>query len=59
MAGGDVTAEVFVFNVDVPRDELLRRLSGRPLVPDVPVHLPRLQQPAARRPAAATATAPR
>jgi adenylate kinase len=29
MMGGDVTAEVFVFNVDVPRDELLRRLSGR------------------------------
>jgi adenylate kinase len=29
MAGGDVTAEVFVFNIDVPRDELLRRLSGR------------------------------
>jgi adenylate kinase len=29
MAGGDATTEVFVFNVDVPRDELLRRLSGR------------------------------
>jgi adenylate kinase len=29
MNGGDVTTEVFVFNVDVPRDELLRRLSGR------------------------------
>ena len=29
MSGGDVTAEVFVFNVEVPRAELLRRLSGR------------------------------
>jgi adenylate kinase len=29
MSGGDATAEVFVFNVDVPRAELLRRLSGR------------------------------
>jgi adenylate kinase len=29
MQGGDATAEVFVFNIDVPRDELLRRLSGR------------------------------
>ena len=29
MSGGDVTSEVFVFNVDVPRPELLRRLSGR------------------------------
>jgi adenylate kinase len=29
MAGGNATADVFVFNVDVPRDELLRRLSGR------------------------------
>ena len=29
MSGGDVTAEVFVFNVEVPREELLRRLSGR------------------------------
>jgi adenylate kinase len=29
MEGGDVTGEVFVFNIDVPRDELLRRLSGR------------------------------
>jgi adenylate kinase len=26
---GDALAEVFVFNVEVPRDELLRRLSGR------------------------------
>ena len=29
MSGGDATAEVFVFNVEVPRAELLRRLSGR------------------------------
>jgi adenylate kinase len=29
MSRGDVTADVFVFNVDVPRAELLRRLSGR------------------------------
>ncbi len=29
MVGGDVTTDVFVFNIDVPRDELLRRLSGR------------------------------
>jgi adenylate kinase len=29
MARGDVTPEVFVMNVVVPRDELLRRLSGR------------------------------
>jgi len=29
MTRGDVTTEVFVFNVEVPRDELLRRLSGR------------------------------
>jgi adenylate kinase len=29
MEGGDVTREVFVFNIEVPRDELLRRLSGR------------------------------
>ena len=29
MERGDVTREVFVFNVSVPRDELLRRLSGR------------------------------
>jgi adenylate kinase len=29
MEGGDVTSEVFVFNIEVPRDELLRRLSGR------------------------------
>lgn len=29
MVGGDLTSEVFVFNVDVPREELLRRLSGR------------------------------
>ena len=29
MIRGDVTAEVMVFNVDVPREELLRRLSGR------------------------------
>jgi adenylate kinase len=29
MIRGDVTAEVMVFNIDVPREELLRRLSGR------------------------------
>ncbi len=29
MKRGDVTAEVYVFNVEVPRDELLKRLSGR------------------------------
>ncbi|PYQ55267.1 MAG: adenylate kinase [Acidobacteria bacterium] len=29
MKRGDVTALVYVFNVEVPRDELLRRLSGR------------------------------
>jgi adenylate kinase len=29
MTRGDATADVFVFNVEVPRDELLRRLSGR------------------------------
>jgi adenylate kinase len=29
MKGGNATAEMFVFNVEVPRDELLRRLSGR------------------------------
>jgi adenylate kinase len=29
MEGGDVTSEVFVFNIEVPRDELLRRLFGR------------------------------
>jgi adenylate kinase len=29
MIRGDVTAEVMVFNVEVPREELLRRLSGR------------------------------
>jgi adenylate kinase len=29
MIGGDLTTEVFVFNVEVPRPELLRRLSGR------------------------------
>jgi len=29
MRCGDAVAEVFVFNVDVPREELLRRLSGR------------------------------
>jgi adenylate kinase len=29
MVGGNLTCEVFVFDVDVPRDELLRRLSGR------------------------------
>jgi adenylate kinase len=29
MPGGDVTARMFVFDVEVPRDELLRRLSGR------------------------------
>lgn len=29
MVGGDVTADVHVFGVEVPREELLRRLSGR------------------------------
>jgi adenylate kinase len=29
MVGGDVTADVHVFSVEVPRDELLKRLSGR------------------------------
>jgi len=29
MEGGDSTGEVFVFDVEVPREELLRRLSGR------------------------------
>jgi adenylate kinase len=29
MPGGDLTTALFVFNVEVPRDELLRRLSGR------------------------------
>jgi adenylate kinase len=29
MSRGDATADLFVFNVDVPRAELLRRLSGR------------------------------
>ncbi|MBI3931838.1 MAG: adenylate kinase [Acidobacteria bacterium] len=29
MAGGDRTAELLVFSVEVPRPELLRRLSGR------------------------------
>jgi len=29
MEAGDRTAEMLVFNVEVPRDELLRRLSGR------------------------------
>jgi adenylate kinase len=29
MPGGDLVASLFVFNVEVPRDELLRRLSGR------------------------------
>ena len=29
MVGGDVTADVNVFSVEVPREELLRRLSGR------------------------------
>ena len=28
-AGGDVTDDVFVLSIEVPRDELLRRLSGR------------------------------
>jgi adenylate kinase len=29
MPGGDLTTVLFVFNVEVPREELLRRLSGR------------------------------
>jgi adenylate kinase len=29
MVGGDVTADVHVFSVEVPREELLKRLSGR------------------------------
>lgn len=29
MVGGDLAAETLVFNVEVPREELLRRLSGR------------------------------
>jgi adenylate kinase len=29
MSRGDVTERVYVFNVEVPRDELLKRLSGR------------------------------
>ena len=29
MAGGDITADVHVFHVEVPREELLKRLSGR------------------------------
>jgi adenylate kinase len=29
MPGGDLTATLLVFNVEVPREELLRRLSGR------------------------------
>jgi adenylate kinase len=29
MAGGDLTADVHVFSVEVPREELLKRLSGR------------------------------
>jgi adenylate kinase len=29
MVGGDVTGDVHVFSVEVPREELLRRLSGR------------------------------
>ena len=29
MAGGDLTGEMLVFDVEVPRPELLRRLSGR------------------------------
>jgi adenylate kinase len=29
MVGGDITADVLVFSVEVPRDELLKRLSGR------------------------------
>ena len=29
MARGDVTPEVYVLNIEVPREELLRRLSGR------------------------------
>jgi adenylate kinase len=29
MPGGDLTTALFVFNVEVPREELLRRLSGR------------------------------
>jgi adenylate kinase len=29
MTRGDVTEQVYVFNVEVPRDELLKRLSGR------------------------------
>ena len=29
MKRGDTTSEVYVLNVEVPRDELLRRLSGR------------------------------
>jgi adenylate kinase len=29
MVGGDLTATMLIFNVDVPRGELLRRLSGR------------------------------
>jgi adenylate kinase len=33
MARGDATATVFVFNVEVPREELLRRLSGRRMCP--------------------------
>jgi adenylate kinase len=33
MARGDATASVFVFNVEVPREELLRRLSGRRMCP--------------------------
>ena len=42
-----MTADVVVFNVEVPRDELLRRLSGRRWCPTLPGHLPRPQQPAA------------
>lgn len=34
MDGGDRTAELLVFNVEVPRDELLRRLSGRRWCPN-------------------------
>jgi adenylate kinase len=33
MVRGDATDTVFVFNVEVPRDELLRRLSGRRMCP--------------------------
>ena len=55
MPGGDLTASLFVFNVEVPREELLRRLSGRRWCPQcqstyhIDANPPRLVTGPARR----------